>query len=126
MVAMATRLAILRRGQALVLVSTSAQARRRTPTRRLVMFTRPAAAAGELARRRFVEAHTSRSHWKARIDVAFPLYTQTPPDPDLWHRIVMKVPVRERFFGPGGEGTLTCCMSCHRASSAPRQDRRCA
>jgi len=64
----------------------------------------PAQAAAELARRRFVEGDTSPELLKAWIDVAFPLYTQTPPDPDLLRRIVMKQPVRERFFGLGGEG----------------------
>ena len=62
------------------------------------------AAAGELARRRFVGGDTSPALVKDWIDVAFPFYTQTAPDPNLWRRIVMKQPVRERFFGPGGEG----------------------
>ena len=88
----------------LALVSTSAQATSHTDAK-IAMFTRlGGAAAGELARRRFVDGDTSPELLKAWIDVAFPLYTQTPPAPDLWHRIVMKQPVRERFFGPGGEG----------------------
>ena len=69
------------------------------------MFTRlGGAAAGELARRRFAEGDTNPALLKDWIEVAFPFYTQTPLDPDLWSRIVMKQPVRERFFGPGGEG----------------------
>ena len=88
----------------LVLVSTSAQATSHTDAK-IAMFTRRGgAAAGELARRRFVEGDTSLGLLKAWIDVAFPLYTQTAADPNLWQRMVAKQPVRERFFGPGGEG----------------------
>ncbi len=88
----------------LVLVSTSAQATSQTDAK-ISMFKRLGeAAAGELARRRIVEGDTSPELLKAWIDVAFPLYTQTPPDPHLFSRVVMKQPVRERFFGPGGEG----------------------
>ena len=88
----------------LLLVSTSAQATSHTDAK-IAMFTRlGGAAAGELARRRFVDGDTSPALLKAWIDVAFPLYTRRKPDPDLWHRIVMRQPVRERFFGPGGEG----------------------
>ncbi|TAG00994.1 MAG: alpha/beta hydrolase [Betaproteobacteria bacterium] len=88
----------------LVLVSTSAQATSHTEAK-IAMFTQlGGAAAGELARRRFVEGDTSPALLKDWIDIAFPLYTQTAPDPHLWSRIVMKQPVRERFFGSGGEG----------------------
>ena len=88
----------------LVLVSTSAQATSHTDAK-IAMFTRlGGAAAGELARRRFVEGDTSPELLKAWIEIAFPFYTRTPLDPDVWSRIVMKQPVRERFFGPGGEG----------------------
>ena len=88
----------------LVLVSTSAQAASHTDAK-IAMFTRlGGAAAGELARRRFVEGDTSPALLKDWIDIAFPFYTQTPLNPDLLRRIVMKQPVRERFFGPGGEG----------------------
>jgi pimeloyl-ACP methyl ester carboxylesterase len=88
----------------LVLFSTSAQATSHTDAK-IAMFTRlGGAAAGELARRRFAEGDTSPALLMAWLDVAFPLYTQTALDPNLWSRIVMKQPVRERFFGPGGEG----------------------
>ena len=88
----------------LVLVSTSAQATAHTDAK-IAMFTRlGGAAAGELARRRFVEGDTSPALLKDWINIAFPFYTQTPLSPDLLRRVVMKQPVRERFFGPGGEG----------------------
>ena len=74
----------------LVLVSTSAQATSHTDAK-VAMFRRlGGTAAGELARRRFVEGDTSPELLKAWIDVAFPLYTQTPPDPHLFSRVVMK------------------------------------
>lgn len=86
----------------LVLVSTSAQATSHTDTK-VAMFTRlGGAVAGELARRRFVQGDTSPALLKDWIDIAFPFYTHTPLDPDLWRHIVMKQPVRERFFGPDG------------------------
>lgn len=88
----------------LVLVSTSAQATSHTDAK-IAMFTRlGGAAVGELARRRFVDGDTSQALLKEWIDVAFPFYTQTPLDPNLWQRIQAKQPVRERFFGLGGEG----------------------
>ena len=88
----------------LVLVSTSAQATSHTDAK-IAMFTRlGGAAAGELARRRFVEGDTSPAVLKAWLDIALPLYTTSAPDRDLWQRIQSKQPVRERFFGPGGEG----------------------
>jgi pimeloyl-ACP methyl ester carboxylesterase len=88
----------------LVLVSTSAQATSHTDVK-IAMFTRlGGAAAGELARRRFVDGDTGPALLKEWIEVAFPFYTQTPLDPNLWQRIQAKQPVRERFFGPGGEG----------------------
>jgi len=88
----------------LVLVSTSAQATSHTDAK-IAMFTRlGGAAAGELARRRFAEGDTNPALLKDWIEVAFPFYTQTQTERDLWSRIVIKQPVRERFFGPGGEG----------------------
>ena len=88
----------------LVLVSTSAQAVSHTEAK-IAMFTRLGGAkAGELARRRFVDGDTSPEVLKAWLEVALPLYTTSPADPEMWGRIQSKQPVREQFFGPGGEG----------------------
>ena len=88
----------------LVLVSTSAQATSHTHAK-VAMFARlGGAAAGDLARRRLLEGDTSPEVLKAWLDIALPHYTRTPLDPNMWQREVMKQPVRERFFGPSGEG----------------------
>jgi pimeloyl-ACP methyl ester carboxylesterase len=88
----------------LVLVSTSAQAASHTEAK-VAMFTRlGGAAAGELARRRLVDGDTSPAVLAAWLEIALPHYMQSAPDPNMWQREVMKQPVRERFFGPGGEG----------------------
>jgi pimeloyl-ACP methyl ester carboxylesterase len=88
----------------LVLVSTSAQAASHTAAK-VAMFTRlGGAAAGDLARRRLVDGDTSPAVLKAWLEVALPLYTTSAPNADMWKRIASKQPVRERFFGPGGEG----------------------
>ncbi len=104
----------------LVLVSTSAQATAHTDAK-VAMFTRlGGAAAGELARRRFVDGDTSPEVLKAWLGVALPLYTTSPADTEMWGRIQSKLPVREQFFGPGGEGrTLDMLheLSCIRCTT---------
>ena len=88
----------------LVLVSTSAQASSHTEAK-VAMFTRLGSAkAGALARRRFVDGDTSPEVLKAWLEIALPLYTTRAADTEMWGRIQSKQPVRERFFGPGGEG----------------------
>lgn len=92
--------------RALVLVSTTAQATSHTAAK-VAMFARLGGpAAGELAHRRFVLGDTSPETLSAWIDVALPLYTQAPQDHEAWGRQVLQQPVREWFFGPGGEGRL--------------------
>ena len=88
----------------LILASTSAQATSHTEAK-VAMFTRLGGAeAGALARRRFVDGDTSPEVLKAWLEVALPLYTTSASDIEMWGRIQSKQPVREQFFGPGGEG----------------------
>ena len=88
----------------LVLVSTSAQASSHTEAK-VAMFTRLGGAeAGALAHRRFVDGDTSPEVLKAWLEFALPLYTTSAADTEMWGRIQSKQPVREQFFGPGGEG----------------------
>lgn len=88
----------------LVLVSTAAQAASHTDAK-VAMFTRLGGPkAGELARRRFVDGDTSREVLKAWLEVALPLYTTSAANTEMWGRIQSKQPVREQFFGHGGEG----------------------
>lgn len=88
----------------LVLVSTAAQATSHTEAK-VAMFRRlGGATAGELAHRRFVEGDTSPKVLKAWLEIALPLYTTSTPNTEMWARIQSKQPVREKFFGPGGEG----------------------
>lgn len=89
---------------ALVLVSTSAQPASHARAK-VAMFNRlGGAAAGELARRRFIVGDTSPAVLQAWLDIALPLYTTTPQDPDAMHRIVFNNAVTAWFNRPGGEG----------------------
>ncbi len=58
----------------------------------------------DLARRRFVERDTSAEVLRDWLELALPLYTQAPPDPDAWKRIVANPAVTAWFNRPGGEG----------------------
>ena len=99
----------------LVLVSTSAQATSHTAAKVAMFMRLGGAEAGALAHRRFVDGDTSPEVLKAWLEIALPLYTASAPDTEMWGRIQSKQPVRERFFGPDGEGrTLDLLHELHR------------
>jgi pimeloyl-ACP methyl ester carboxylesterase len=87
----------------LVLVSTSAQGASHAAAK-VEMFGRLGGApARELARRRFIDGDTSPEVLRAWLEVALPLYTQTPLDPQMWPRIQAHAAVTAWFNRPGGE-----------------------
>ena len=104
MVAMAYAIRHARHAGKLVLVSTTAQACSHTAAKVAMFAQLGGPAAGELAHRRFVLGDTGAEVLREWIRVALPLYTQCVPEPLAWHRQVFNERVRERFFGPGGEG----------------------
>jgi proline iminopeptidase len=89
---------------ALVLASTSAQGAAHA-TAKVAMFERlGGAAAGALARRRFVDGDTSPDVLREWIEVALPLYTRRGEDPDSTKRLTLRREVTAWFNRPGGEG----------------------
>jgi pimeloyl-ACP methyl ester carboxylesterase len=58
---------------------------------------------GMMARRRLYEGHSDKVSLEAWLRLAFPLYTRTPPDPDVPRRVVSNLDVLEWFTRPGGE-----------------------
>ena len=89
---------------AIVLVSTSAQASSHAEAKVSMFAKLGGPAAGELARRRFIEGDTSPEVLKSWLEVALPLYTQRRPDPDARQRIVSNAAVTAWFNRRGGEG----------------------
>ncbi|KNZ31211.1 MAG: hypothetical protein AD742_18625 [Methylibium sp. NZG] len=103
-VAMAYATRYLAHPQALVLVSTTAQATSHTAAK-VAMFGRlggPEAA--ELAHRRFVSGDTSPEVLGAWLKVAVPLYTQTAAQPGEMERILMNRDATAWFNRVGGKG----------------------
>ena len=89
---------------ALVLVSSSAQPASHANAK-VTMFTRLGGpAAGQLARRRFIDGDTNPEVLQAWLEIALPLYTATPQDPDEMWRILFNNAVTAWFNRPGGEG----------------------
>ncbi len=87
----------------LVLVSTAAQGAAHAAAK-VEMFGRLGGpAARELARRRFIDGDTSPAVLQAWLDLALPLYTRTPPDPQTWPRMRANPTVTAWFNRPGGE-----------------------
>ncbi len=104
MVAMAYATRHPKHPQALVLVSTTAQAASHSATK-VAMFGRLGGRdAGELAHRRFVEGDTSREVLDTWLKVAVPLYTQTRPDSGAMQRMMLNREVTSWFNKVGGEG----------------------
>lgn len=104
MVAMAYATRHPKHPQALVLVSTTAQAASHSATK-VAMFGRLGGRdAGELAHRRFVEGDTSREVLDTWLKVAVPLYTQTRPDPRAMQRMMLNREVTSWFNKVGREG----------------------
>lgn len=60
---------------------------------------------GALARRRFLEAqgHLDQASIEAWRQLAFPLYTRSPRDPDVARRAINRPDVLQWFTRPGGE-----------------------
>lgn len=89
---------------ALVLASTSAQARSHAASK-VAMFARLGGPeAGALARRRFVDGDTSMQVLADWLRVAVPLYTRTSVEPGALERIVLNREATAWFNRPGGEG----------------------
>jgi pimeloyl-ACP methyl ester carboxylesterase len=87
----------------LVLVSTSAQGAAHAAAK-VDMFGRLGGpAARELARRRFIDGDTGPELLRAWLEVALPLYTRTPQDPQAWPRMQSNPAVTAWFNRPGGE-----------------------
>lgn len=89
---------------ALVLVSTTAHAAAHADAK-VEMFRRLGGErAGRLAHRRFVLGDTSPEVLAEWLEVALPLYTQSPPDPDAARRWVANREATAWFNRPDGEG----------------------
>jgi proline iminopeptidase len=87
----------------LVLVSTSAHATSHVAAK-VAMFGRLGGPAAEaLARRRFVEGDTSDAVLRSWLEIAVPLYTRTPQDPQMMKRVTLNREATAWFNRPGGE-----------------------
>jgi len=89
----------------LVLISTEA-AGGSYPERRVALFERFGGPhIGALARRRFLEArgHPDQASLDAWRQLAMPLYTRIPRDPDATRRAVIRPELLQWFTRPGGE-----------------------
>jgi pimeloyl-ACP methyl ester carboxylesterase len=101
----------------LVLISTAA-AGGEYLERRVALFERfGGAEVGALARRRFLEigGHPDKASLDAWQQLAFPLYTRRPRDPDMARRAVSRSEVLQWFVKPGGEShTFNLFSDLHR------------
>lgn len=87
----------------LVLVSTSAQAAAHADAK-VAMFDRLGGRkVADLARRRFVDGDTSPEVLASWLELAFPLYTQTPLDPAVASRFILNRDATAWFNRPGGD-----------------------
>ena len=88
----------------LVLVSTAAQLAAHAAAK-VAMFERLGGpAAGALARRRFIDGDTGPDVLAAWLEIALPLYTRTPADPEANARLLLHRDVTAWFNRPGGDG----------------------
>jgi pimeloyl-ACP methyl ester carboxylesterase len=104
MVAMAYAIRHPKEPQAVVLVSTTAQANSHVAAKVAMFGQLGGPAARELAHRRFVLGDTSPEVLAEWLKVALPLYTRSLSEPGAMSRIVMNKDATAWFNRPGGEG----------------------
>ena len=88
----------------LALVSTTAQARSHTEAKVAMFHRLGGRAAGDLAQRRFIDGDTSPEVLAAWLELALPLYTQSPFDAAATARMVSNRECTAWFNRVGGEG----------------------